>query len=495
MWSRCLLPALSLFVTSAHGSLCPDSSTDPKEIALCEKIEKSVDEAFKNLQYPGLAIAVSRHGKMIYESYRGFADIEKGKRPNRKSLFRIGSITKTFLGTAIMQLRDQGKLKLDDPVENYIPEFKNIKYPYKGSPKITIRHLLTHTSGIVKHLFPPEGDTKIENLIASSIKVSQKDSLFLVDHYDEGGSWYPGYKYSYSNLGTAFLGEVVKRISGVEVEKYITQNILTPLDMKDTHWSKSEIEKLGKLDRKVTPYIYDKNKKWVKNTNGDVNGYGYSAVGYLYSTVENMLKWGDLQLSMHYNQINSVLSPFSLHEMQANELIWGKSKLNGGRYLTCHNGSVVNESYSMFAVEKCSGLSIVSFTNTADTSVDTAVVKAIKKLEHDLPQCKNHKARFIEVKDKVLDSINQTKKHHYRGFLDLGLYSILGSDKVWDEQFQSLAKITGKPAKLTEVNQMGSGKELVTYTGNKGWIKLELEESSSEKGKAGRLYLFDHSKP
>lgn len=169
-------------------------------------------------------------GKVTDSLYFGLADKEKGYTINERTLFHWASITKTFTGIAIMQLRDRKKLKLSDPIIQYLPEIAKLHNPYDNTADITIEHLLTHSAGLRMSSFPfktqswqPHEPTEFSQLVAmmpySEIKFN------------------PGSQYSYSNLGINFLGEIIKRITGDSIESYIDKNIFKPLEMHHAYFN------------------------------------------------------------------------------------------------------------------------------------------------------------------------------------------------------------------------------------------------------------------
>ncbi|MBI1873706.1 MAG: beta-lactamase family protein, partial [Acidobacteria bacterium] len=136
---------------------------------------------------------------------------------------RIASMTKSFTAMSVLKLRDEGKLSLDDPAERYVPELKGLTYPTGDSPRITIRHLLSHAEG-----FPEDNPWGDRQLARSDDELSQML---------RGGipfSNAPGIAYEYSNYGFAILGRIVSNVSGMRYGDYVAENILRPLGMAST---------------------------------------------------------------------------------------------------------------------------------------------------------------------------------------------------------------------------------------------------------------------
>lgn len=193
-------------------------------------IENLYKEYAEKNNYPGLAFGVVVDDKLIFSGGFGYSNVENKIPVNNNSMFRIASMTKSFTALAILKLRDEGKLDLDDPVELYIPEMKGIKYLTADAPLITIEHLLTHTEGFPQD--DPWGDLQLADTDEELIQLIKNGISF---------SNTPGIAFEYSNLGFAMLGKIITIVSGMPYQKYITDNILKPLEMNDTEWEHKNI--------------------------------------------------------------------------------------------------------------------------------------------------------------------------------------------------------------------------------------------------------------
>ena len=116
---------------------------------LLPKLEGVVNRTLERERVPGAAIGIVRDQELVWSRGFGYADFATDRVPDADTLFRCGSITKTFTATAIMQLRDESKLAIDDPVASYIPEFGTVRARFSRPENVTIRRLLTHTSGLM----------------------------------------------------------------------------------------------------------------------------------------------------------------------------------------------------------------------------------------------------------------------------------------------------------------------------------------------------------
>ena len=149
-----------------------------------------IQEQMAYQQIPGLAIGIVHDQEVIWSKGYGVEDLESQDPVTPATLFRLGSVTKLFTATAILQLRDQGKLRLDDPVTRHLPGFE-LKSTFEGAPEIALRHLLTHTAGLPREAAFPYWTThefpSTEELIAA---VHTQSAIYPPDK-----------TYKYSNLG------------------------------------------------------------------------------------------------------------------------------------------------------------------------------------------------------------------------------------------------------------------------------------------------------
>lgn len=208
-----------------------DENRKAKINAAMPMVSKLVhDYATKN-HFPAYAFAVVLDGEILYQKASGWANIEEKIPANEETMFRIASMSKSFTTMAILQLRDAGKLKLDDPVSQYIPAMKGQVLTKDGAP-ITIRHLMSHQAG-----FPednPWGDRQLDDSEADLIALIEK-GLSLSNS--------TGTNYEYSNLGFAMLGYIIHQVSGLTYDAYIKKAILEPLGMEHTTYEYTTIPK------------------------------------------------------------------------------------------------------------------------------------------------------------------------------------------------------------------------------------------------------------
>jgi CubicO group peptidase (beta-lactamase class C family) len=217
-------------------------------------------------------VLVAEHGNIIYKKGFGFADMEWDIPNQPDTKFRLGSITKQFTSMLILQLVQQGKLKLEGKITDYLPDF-----PKKTGDKITIQHLLTHTSGI-------PGYTEFPNFYRDMSRDPFTPEMFVKVFADSALLFEPGAKFSYSNSGYFLLGVIIEKVSGKPYEEILQQNILTPLNMNNTGYDHHDT------------ILKKRARGYQKQGGGYVNApyldmsIPYSA-GSLYSTVEDLYLW------------------------------------------------------------------------------------------------------------------------------------------------------------------------------------------------------------
>jgi CubicO group peptidase (beta-lactamase class C family) len=213
-------------VVSLVASGCAHAPVKPPPVEdVVAEAHREVAERVRKGGWPDLAVGVVINGKLVYAEGFGQRDPTSPDPVTTHTLFRIASLTKLFTGMAILQLRDAGKLDLDDPVSKYIPEIDGVVYPTSEHPQIRIRHLVTHTSGLPHDGNQFGGTTDAELL-------GQLNGLTL--------EFTPGSAESYSNLGMSIAGLVIVRASGQPYKDYMREHILEPLGMNESVWERSE---------------------------------------------------------------------------------------------------------------------------------------------------------------------------------------------------------------------------------------------------------------
>ena len=246
-----------------------------------EPSHEAIDAVFADLTKtgsPGCALGVYRNGKVIHAKGYGLANLEENVSITPQSVFDVGSVSKQFTAASIVLLEQQGKLRLDDDVRKYIPELPD--YSQDGDSKITLLHLLNHTSGLRDYvsLFLLAGinlDDVTTNNDALAIIVRQKRLNFS-----------PGTNWQYSGSGYLLLSLVVERVSKKPLGEYAAENIFRPLGMTHTRW-RSDHTSL--LPHRALGYDRNDKGEYVLSVS-----YGeQTGDGMLHTSVEDLQKWDE----------------------------------------------------------------------------------------------------------------------------------------------------------------------------------------------------------
>ncbi|MDX2250064.1 MAG: serine hydrolase domain-containing protein [Bacteroidia bacterium] len=276
------IAALPAQTPSAHKSPALSEAT-PESAGMSSsrlaRIDAMAQSAIADGDIPGMIALVARNGKIVYHKSFGMSDVETGRKFKNDDIFRIASQTKAITATAVMMLWEEGKFRLDDPISKYIPEFKQTgvlkSFRYADTSwttepvkkEITIRHLLTHTSGIgyggidsderFRMIFQKAGIIDAFTTQPVTIGENIKKLAALPLHF------HPGEQYSYSE-GLDVLGYFVEIVSGMPFDQFLKTRLFDPLGMKDTYFYLPD-------DRaaRLIPVQQPNNGKWGKiATNG-----------------------------------------------------------------------------------------------------------------------------------------------------------------------------------------------------------------------------------
>ncbi|MFW0716313.1 serine hydrolase domain-containing protein [Pedobacter sp. N23S346] len=233
------------------------------------KVDSLLNQIFKDKNGPGGVFMVAKNGKPVYQKAFGNANIELGIKMVPQNVFQLGSMTKQFTAIAILMLVEQGKIDLQKPISVYIPD-------YPMGDKITVHHLLTHTSGI-------KDFTKMTSL--NQIAQQNLSPKQMVDFFkNEAVDFNPAEKFEYNNSGYVILGYIIELVSGDTYENYINKNIFEKIGMKHSRYASD------------AAIIKNRAYGYQQKTSGYVNKTAISfsipfSSGALMSTIDDMLLW------------------------------------------------------------------------------------------------------------------------------------------------------------------------------------------------------------
>ena len=296
---------------------------------------------FSEFKSPGLAAGIVHGDELIWSSGFGVADLKIGKAPDEWTVSRVASITKTFTGTAILQLRDEGLLNLDDPVTKYIPEFSEIRETEGNVKDVTLRRLMTHYSGLSTETalmswgaeeFPQFNE--ILNALPDTEIVIPADS-----------------RWKYCNLAFGLMGEVIARVSGVEYVEYVKGNVIEPLGLESTAFDREDLP----AEQLFTGYdavVSEDPSRSELRVADYLHLNGITAAGQLHSNVADLGKWLSFQFREDggERQGSQVLNGRTLAEMHQPQyvspdwvsgqaLVWRVERIDG-RVYHGHGGAI-----------------------------------------------------------------------------------------------------------------------------------------------------------
>ncbi len=189
-----------------------------------QRLEATTASFVTEHRLPGAAVGIVRDGRLVWSHGYGFADREHGRRPDARTLYRVASISKTFTASSILQLRDAGRLRLDDPLTLHVPEAAAITNPFGPVEDVTLRRLLLHTSGL-------QGEHPIDDIasepfgsIAEVVRDFGRIAVVIP----------PDTQTKYCNIGYQMLGAVIERVAGVPFTDYVAEHLLQPLGLGRT---------------------------------------------------------------------------------------------------------------------------------------------------------------------------------------------------------------------------------------------------------------------
>ena len=214
---------------SYHPPVFVDGDRLARIETLFPEIDARVEEFAAKNHFPGYAYGILLDGELVHSRTGGFTELDEKIPVTNRSMFRIASMTKSFTAMAIVKLRDEGKLRLDDPVSLYLPEMQNQQLT-DDAPVLTIRDLLTHSAGYPTD--DPWGDRKLDET-DEELRAFLKEGLFFSNP--------AGTTFEYSNLGYAMLGSIIKKVTGISYDAYIAEHIWQPLGMEDVSWDYPEV--------------------------------------------------------------------------------------------------------------------------------------------------------------------------------------------------------------------------------------------------------------
>ncbi len=345
---------------------CNQKISDKTTPALPQKIDSVLSTV---PEFSGVVL-IAEQGKPVYYKATGYLNFETKTQLDTTAIFELASVSKQFTAIVIMMLKEDGKLSYDDLLEKYIPGL-----PYAG---ITIRHLLTHTSGL------PDYQTIMDQHWDKSKVANNEDILVYLKKHHPPSLFAPGEKYDYSNTGYVMLGSIAEKASGKDFIEFCRERIFTPLEMKNTDILSLEKKKVIENFARGHIYVEDKHR-YVRADSFPSSNYTIwlgdrKGPGRISSTASDLLKWDRALYS------EKIISQATLKEaftpyMLTNDSIsnygfgWTLETGNDGQQIVWHDGD--NPGYK------------------------TIIIRFIEKNKTIIILCNNAHSKFSEISKAI----------------------------------------------------------------------------------------------
>ncbi|NNF36821.1 MAG: serine hydrolase [Saprospiraceae bacterium] len=430
--------------------------------------DKILSDAFSS-QPSGATAIVTKGGEPVFVGAVGTADIELSVEMKPEHIFRLGSITKQFTSVAIMMLEEEGKLNTDDLLTNYIPE-----YPI-GDRKVTVAHLLNHTSGIKSYTGMPGF---MQNNTRDYYEVDSLIEVFDEEPFD----FEPGTQWSYNNSGYILLGAIIERVSGMSYADFIQERIFDPLNMTDSYYDDAQ----QMIPNRIPGY--SPSREGIVNSNYLDMSIPYAA-GSLLSNVEDLAKWNKAVFDgklISKASMDKIFKPTILADgnEQPYGFGWGIGKFQGSK-IYAHGGGIFGFlTKGIYAPDEDVYVAVLSNCNcappeeAADRLLGMAIGKSIEREEIKISE--------TALKDYVgTYDVEDADSKRYISFEDGKLYSQRDEGRRFEiypygkDQFA----FKGDASTLEFIRENGKvvGHHLVQLSGDKGYakrtsMKIEMKE-------------------
>jgi CubicO group peptidase (beta-lactamase class C family) len=425
---------------------------------------------------PGISVGIVKDQELIWSKGYGVSDLKKKTPATPETMYSICSITKLFTSIAVMQLYEQGKLRLDDSLSSILPEHP-IRQQFSDSGPITIRSLLTHSSGLPREVdFPywsgPEFKFPSRDQIAE--KLDQQETLYPASTY-----------FQYSNLGMTLLGQVVEKVSGKPYDEYVQENILKPLRLNNT-FPKLREELWG---NKLATGYSSINRQGSRDVLPLFDTQGMqSAAGYT-STVTDLANFASWQFRLMANGGKEILKASTLKDMQRVHWVdpdwkvhWGLGFAvfqNNGTTLTGHWGS-------------CPGYRTLLIM---DAKEKLAIIVMINAMENPWRYASHMRSILVKASTEKKSDVSGVDLEQYTGLYNAQPW---GSEKkvlTWYGNLAILDLPSDNPLEDMTLLQHVSG-DVFRRIRRDGGLGEEVRFERDEKtGKVSRIWVHSNYSP
>ncbi len=273
---------------------------DPELRAALALVDAHMHAFREEQRLPGMSVAIVYGDSVVFARGYGYANVEKKVPATPETVYRVASISKCFTATMLMQLRDAGKVRLDDPVREYLPAFR-LAHPRPGAPPITLRELATHTSGLEREVDVPYWRDDA---------FPTRDSL-LAMLSREAPPFPPQHAHKYSNVGFSLLGWALERAAGEPYAEYVRHHILEPLGMRSSAMALTPPVRA----HLATGYVGPTATRPLTPAHAE-DFRGLVPAAGLYTTPLDLARFAMLQMEDPADTTSPVLRGSSVHQMQ-----------------------------------------------------------------------------------------------------------------------------------------------------------------------------------
>lgn len=388
-------------------------------IKAADKVDDYVRGQMQERHVPGAAIAVIRNGKIVKAEGYGLANVELNVPATKETVFEIGSITKQITAAAIMLLVEEGKINLDEKIGKYLPNTP------ESWNKVTVRHLLTHTSGVKSY-------TGIASGFELTKRLKRDDFIKAIGAYPL--EFEPGERYNYSNSGYNLLGFIIESVSGKSYWDFLRERIFKPLGMNST----GDRDPRFIIKNRASGYEWENNQL----VGRDYDLTDVFSAGAIISTVLDLAKW------------DAALRGNSFLKEESKKAIWTQFVLNNGKpypygfgwnviefrghNLLSHGGQTAGFAANISRYVD-DDLTVIVLTNLGDIGLGTAIARGIAKIY--LPDIS---LRALTAKSKPDENITSLLEKALRGRLENNLNADLFTDELYKNLTSERAKAAAK---------------------------------------------------
>jgi CubicO group peptidase (beta-lactamase class C family) len=375
------MPALLLFLTVVYCGGCQTAPRKPNVIPpgdygyVENYAEHKIHQIIKRHHLPSVAVALIDDQNTVWQDTFGWANIEEKIPARSDTVYKLWSVAKVFTAIETMRLVEEGRVDLDAPLTEYIPDF-SIQSRFPDSEPITIRSILTHHSGLPRHSYHPRmpgaGDDKLLGKMARSMKDGHL--AFPVDS-----------RYKYSNIGSDILGHIIQESRGKSYAFYMQEDLLGRIGMDDSSFLWADIPPQKEV---ALGYEYYK-RKYYPRQQGDINSL---PSGNLYSTIEDMSAFVKFIFRGGQAGREQIIKPETLQRMYENQSLskrypqpmglgWKIAGALGSEQLVWHDGGPSEGIGALVALLPERKLGVVLFSNSTSFESSISVPLAVDILE------------------------------------------------------------------------------------------------------------------